>query len=197
MAKLRNFARLAEGLDVSRLKAQVAAHQHLFVDLSQGRPKKGDVGYSHRHGHLITVRYPRIPPDAATNPESRKRMSDDLFSVNHEPWHIFTELKPLLYRLMMAVEGTHIGGIGIIKLPAGKKIDKHYDTGLATEFYNRFHLVLTGPAKCWFTCGKGKDEERVAMRDGEIWWFNSRKLHSVLNNDTIDRISVSIDIGMM
>lgn len=194
---MRNFIKLADGQDVSSLKAQVAAHQDLFIDLSQRNPKKGDAGYSHRHGHLITVRYPRIPPDAATNPESGKKMLDDLFAINYEPWHIFTELKPHLYRLMMAVEGTHIGGIGIIKLPAGKKIDRHYDTGLATEFYKRFHLVLDGPAECWFTCGKGKDEERVAMRDGEVWWFNSQKLHSVYNNDTVDRISVSIDIGTM
>jgi Aspartyl/Asparaginyl beta-hydroxylase len=197
MKKYRNFARVAEGLDVSRLQAQVAEHQHLFVDLSRGQLKKGDVGYSHRHGQIIIVRYPKIPQDADSNPDSRKQLLDDLFSVNHEPWYVLTELRPFLYRLMMAVEGTHIGGIGVIKLPAGKKIDRHYDTGLATDFYNRFHLVLSGPAECWFTCGKGKDEERVAMRDGEVWWFNSKKLHSVFNNDSVDRISVSIDIGTM
>ena len=195
--KYRNFHKLAEGVDVSHLKAQVAQHQHLFVDLSRGDLKKGTVGWTHRQAQLLMLRYPKIPPDADSNPESMKRLLDDLVAINHEPWYLFTELKPLLYRLMMAVDGTHIGGIGIVKLPAGKKIEKHVDTGLSTDFYKRFHIVLDGPPECWFTCGKGKDEERVAMRDGEVWWFNAKKPHSVLNNDTVDRISISIDIGTM
>lgn len=191
---MQNF-KLLDTVDVTKLKAQVLDNYHLFVDLGIPEKKKGDVGYSHRQGQLITVRYPHIPEDISTNPETYKRVSDDLFAINYEPWHIFTELKPLLYALMFLVQGTHLGGVGIINLGAGRHIEKHFDTGQSTIFYNRYHIILCGRPECWFTCGKGTDREQVAMRDGEVWYFDSRKQHSVVNNDTRDRISVSIDIG--
>ena len=186
----RNFRLLASGINILPLADQVHRHRHMFVDLAEQ-------GKTHREAHLITVRYPDIPADANTNPEAFQRMSDDLFAKPHPGWHVFSQLKPLLYGLFELVEGTHIGGIGIIRLDPGKKIYPHYDTGLSTDFYSRYHIVIHGPPECWFVCGEGADEERVAMASGEIWSFDSKKLHSVVNESNEPRISVSVDLSSL
>lgn len=187
---MRNFRLLASGINILALADQVHRHRHMFVDLSAG-------GKTHREAHLITVRYPEIPADALTNPEARKRMSDDLFAKPHPGWHVFSALKPLLYGLVQLVEGTHIGGIGIVRLDPGKRIYPHYDEGIATQFYERYHLVIAGPAECWFVCGEGDDEERCAMPTGTVYWFDSRKKHAVENLSDEPRISVSIDVSSL
>lgn len=190
---LKNFAELASGWDVSSLSRQIQEHEGLFV----GRKdvKEGDGGYSHKDAEVILVRYGEVPADVATNEKSFKKMSDDLAAFNREPWKLFTELRPLVYRLMELVQATHLGGIGIVRLAPGAVIGSHYDTGKAVDFYQRFHIVVSGPENCWFICGEGDDEERVEMLTGSAWWFDSLKLHGVRNESNEPRISISIDLN--
>lgn len=194
---MQNFRRLAAGVNVLPLANQVHLHRHMFTDLSERCNDPTHPGYSHREAHSILVRYPHIPEDAATNPESARRAMDDLFARAHPGWHIFSALRPLLYGLMEAVGGVHIGGIGIVKLLPGAQIYPHYDTGLMTDFYQRYHIVLAGPQDCWFICGELEDEERVEQLTGEVWWFDSHKRHAVVNQSKEERISVSIDISSL
>lgn len=170
-------------------------NQHLFVDLRASCADPSHPGHSHREARAIMVRYAQIPEDATTNAESVQRVADDLFAQPHFGWHLFTHLRPLLYGLMELVAGVHIGGIGIVRLDPGAQIYPHYDTGLMTDFYQRYHIVLAGPRSCWFICGEGKDEERVKQLTGEVWWFDSKKKHAVLNQSGEPRISISIDIS--
>lgn len=194
---MNNFQKLADGINVLPLAHQVHMHGHLFSDLSETCKDPEHPGYSHREASSIMVRYPRIPEDVLTNPESLRRAQDDLFARAHPGWHLFSHLRPLLYGLMQMVGGVHIGGIGIVKLKPGAQIYPHYDTGLMTDFYQRYHIVLAGPHDCWFVCGEDADEERVEQLTGEVWWFDSHKRHSVTNQSKHDRISVSIDISSL
>lgn len=194
---MNNFRLLHAGVNVLPLAHQVQMHRHLFSDLSEACKDPDHPGYSHREVNSIMVRYAHIPADVATNPESLRRAQDDLFARAHPGWHLFSHLRPLLYGLMELVGGVHIGGIGIVRLAPGAQIYPHFDTGLMTDFYARYHIVLAGPHQCWFTCGEGDDEERVEQLTGEVWWFDSHKRHAVINQSNQERISVSIDISSL
>jgi hypothetical protein len=196
MTKLRNFRKLAE-LDVSAFKERLILEDRLFSEANSGL-KEGDLGYSHKDTNIILCRYAPMAPDIATNVEEQKKTKDNLFAVDYDARRAFNDvLDPLIYRLMWLLKATHLGGIGIIRLPAGKKIEPHYDLGLSAQFYDRFHITINGPEECLFICGEGDDEERVAMRDGEVWWFDARKLHFVENNSSKDRVSISCDFNGM
>lgn len=194
---LKNFRKLARGVNVLPLIHQMHLCAHLvdFTDLREVAKDPDHPGHSHREAKSIMVRYAHIPDDIATNPESYKRASDDLIALPHPAWHLLSQLRPLIYSLLELVDGTHLGGIGIVRLDPGTQIYPHYDTGRMTDFYQRYHLVLSGPADCWFICGEGKDEERVEQRTGEVWWFDSHKKHAVINQSDEPRISISIDIS--
>lgn len=194
--KYRNFKKLAE-LDVTALRERLVLHDDLFSEANPGL-EEGDLGYSHKDTNIIMCRYAPMAPDIATNVEEQENTKNNLFAVDYEGRGAFMDvLDPLIYKLFTLIKGTHLGGIGIIRLPAGRNIEKHYDLGLSAQFYHRFHITINGPEECLFICGEGDDEERVAMRDGEVWWFNCRKLHAVENRSSKDRVSISCDINGM
>ncbi len=182
---------LARGINILPAAYQIEQYENLFVDLSHAE------GNTHRETSLMTIRYPDVPEDAATNPEAFKKMTDDLFSKPRSPWYMLNAVRPLIYALFEMVEGTHLGGIGIIKMMPGTQVYPHYDTGLSSDFYRRFHIVISGPPECWFLCGEGEDEEKVCQKAGEIWWFDCKKKHAVVNNGAYPRISISVDISSL
>lgn len=194
---MNNFLKLAQGVDVDPLLHQMNLSKNLvnFIALSGAGADPSHPGYSHREAAAIIVRYADIPEDIVTNPESYKRASDDLFAKPKPPWYVLSCLRPLVYQLFAAVGGVHLGGIGIMRLDPGAQIYPHYDTGLMTDFYRRYHIVLAGPYDCWFICGEEDDEERVEQLTGEAWWFDSHKKHAVINQSNEPRISISIDIS--
>lgn len=196
MAKLRNFQKIAD-FDVAAFKERLVLLDHLFSEANPGL-KPGELGYSHKDTNIIMCRYAPMAPDIATNVKEQENTKNNLFAVDYEGRGAFMDvLDPLIYKLFTLIKGTHLGGIGIIRLPAGRKIEKHYDLGLSAQFYQRFHITIHGPEECLFICGEGEDEERVAMRDGEVWWFACKKLHSVINGSDRDRVSISCDINGM
>lgn len=194
---MNNFIKLADGLDVSRVQHQLKLNEHLWVNIGHNVADPDGPGYPHRDAHSITLRLCKVLPDYKTNIASQKAMEDDIISFNQPQWHVFSELKKLLYPLVEIVGGTFIGRIVIIGLDAGKTIESHFDKGFTTDFYQRYHIVINGPKDCLFICGQDEDQEQVEMETGSIWWFDSHKQHSVVNNGTERRISVACDIASL
>jgi hypothetical protein len=58
------------------------------------------------------------------------------------------------------------------------------------EYWDRFHVCLASAPGANFRCG----DEWVHMNPGEIWWFNNRLEHEVINNSGADRIHMVVDI---
>jgi hypothetical protein len=78
----------------------------------------------------------------------------------------------------------------LIKLPAGKKIERHIDRAEAFKMYHRIHIALQTNSKCLFEV----DNEIINMKIGEIWEINNDgKYHSVENTGTSDRVHLLID----
>lgn len=103
---------------------------------------------------------------------------------------LLPEARPLIFQLMTAVQGERLGRILINKLKPGGRIYPHADTPVHAEYWDRFHIVLQSAPGSLFRCG----DECVNMETGDVWWFNNRLEHEVVNNSADDRIHMVIDI---
>lgn len=98
-------------------------------------------------------------------------------------------LKPIIFGLMGEVDATHLGGILVTKVPAGKVIRPHVDRGWHPEFYKmKVYVPLQTNDLCVNNCGG----EQVTMKVGEAWWFNNLVPHSVVNAGDTDRITLIV-----
>lgn len=111
-------------------------------------------------------------------------------------------LRPVLAMTAEHYEGSKSGrdlvrrfGLGyfiratLVKLSAGHGIAPHQDLNFSLTHSHRVHLpVITNDAVS-FTVG----DETIHMRAGEIYEINNRRLHSVHNGGTEDRVHVILD----
>ena len=91
---------------------------------------------------------------------------------------------------MALVKGERLGRVMINKIAAGGRIYPHEDTPEHTDYYTRFHIVLQSSAGCILKAG----DEQLEMRTGDVFWFNNKLTHEVINNSGQDRISMVVDI---
>jgi quercetin dioxygenase-like cupin family protein len=107
----------------------------------------------------------------------------------------YYEFLPRVYEAVMTlahvVRAERIGRVLVTKLMAGGRIGAHSDLGEYHQYYDRFHIVVSGKG-CEFRCG----QEWVTMLPGEIWWFNNIDEHEVHNNTDVDRIHIIVDFKL-
>jgi len=99
-------------------------------------------------------------------------------------------IKPLMYALMSDVYGDRIGRAVITRLKPGSKIDSHIDYGSPVSHYQRFHISLLNEEGAVFTV----DGENFTPKTGDVFVVANHKEHSVVNNSSIDRLTMIIDI---
>ena len=111
-------------------------------------------------------------------------------SVNYPAFSILHEARPLVFGLMSLVQGERLGRVMINKIAPGGRIYPHEDTPEHTDYYTRFHIILQSAAGCYITSG----DEQWEMQTGDVFWFNNKLMHEVVNNSSVERISMVIDI---
>ena len=57
-------------------------------------------------------------------------------------------------------------------------------------YYTRYQMPLQSAPGCIFEC----DGEKLQMQDGQVWYFDNKKTHSVVNNSATDRIAMVVDL---
>ena len=177
---MRNFHKLADGILVNPLLLQIKRHADLWDAEHIARHWK------EHHPEIdvseILIRYPE---------------GDEANDINCIWWKQSSALIPLAkevaLNVMAHVRGEQLGRVVLTRLPPGKVIYPHADTlGSYNKFYTRFHVPLQSDEFVVFTCG----EEHVAMRTGELWWFDYSVPHSVENRGSDDRINLIIDVRL-
>jgi hypothetical protein len=82
------------------------------------------------------------------------------------------------------------GRVLLINLSANKDVSEHTDKGDYLSTVRRFHIpIITNDLVSYTVNG-----ERINMKQGECWEINNLKSHSVLNDSSIDRVHLLIDI---
>jgi len=188
---MRNFQKIADGVDVmplvlalNRLNKMTAVWKEdtYLRDYPQG--PFGDT-------ESVILRFP--PRSVHETEEALKNHLENFDqheNIDQPVFKSLPEARPMIFALMAAVQGERLGRCIINKLKPGGIIYPHADTPAHAEYYDRFHIVLQSNPGAIFRC----DNERVSMRTGEVWWFNNRLEHEVINNSVDDRIHLVVDI---
>jgi len=166
--------------DVTRVSEELEANKGLFGELPIRTAFEGS---PHREVEDIIVRGP------VSSPESTLRdLHNEIRCTEYTP---LREVSSLVDHLMNYVEGRELGRVIVTKLPPKGSITPHCDEGDAAEYYDRFHIVISGYPGSIFKCGN----EQVEMLTGEVWEFDNNTEHSVINASSHDRVHIVCDIA--
>jgi hypothetical protein len=86
--------------------------------------------------------------------------------------------------------GGESGRATIVKLRPLGRVYRHFDRGEYYRIRDRYHLVLQSKAGSLLTSG----DERMQMREGEVWWFNNKEQHEAFNLSEQPRIHMIFDV---
>lgn len=115
---------------------------------------------------------------------------DDPECVWHAAWDVLTEAHKLIFDLAYMVKAERIGRILLSRMAPGKVIAPHEDGGAVANYYTRYQMPLQSEPGVMFDCAG----ECVQMQGGQVWWFNNKLTHSVVNNSSTDRLAMVVDL---
>lgn len=93
-------------------------------------------------------------------------------------------------RTFAAERGVDLGRARLLRIPSGHQVEPHIDHGDYYLFRDRYHLILKSSGGSCFTA----NDERVTMREGELWWFNNKIAHATWNHAASDHIHLVFDV---
>ena len=174
-----NFIRVAHGLNVEPLLKLLDDKPELWTEITA---RQKFTGTPHKDTESIYVRGPL-------------KMSQYyvMWDIGSYDYPCMEYLKPALVPLMqpileqLGVED--MGRVLIVNLKPSGHVTKHNDQGTYADHYSRFHLVLKSNQWCSQTCG---DQEQK-FEEGEVWWFDHKKLHTAHNVGMTDRVHIIFD----
>lgn len=178
---MRHFLRLAEGIDVSELAAELTAKPHLW---NQRRERTFEA--SPHHGvDDIWIRYRAL--HELTEPA---KYLEPHFAEFYPAWRELPSLHPIIFNLMAKVRATYLGGILITRIPPGGQVKPHHDRGSwhAETMNCKMYVPIEANPDCVNHC----EDEQVVMRPGECWSFNNLVVHSVENRGKTPRVTAII-----
>ena len=187
---MKNFHQILSGIDPGPLLTQLEAHPELWsFETEWTRKKRGSAIYNEEN---IVLRYLTLGMGEGARlflyEEERDR--DNWTRPN---FHILDTAKPIVFGLMRAVPGEHLGHVIITRLPPGEKITPHTDQwhpAAGAPYWQRYQVPLRADPGVWFYCG----DERLYMEPGNAYGFNNQVEHGVANDSCADRISMIVDI---
>ncbi len=115
---------------------------------------------------------------------------DNIDNIDYPAFTLLPQARSLVFDLMRLVEGNRLGRVFITKLSPDGKILPHKDEGRSPEYYDRYHIILQNYLGSDFRA----EDEVVCMNAGEVYWFNNKVEHEVINDSIDDRISLIVDI---
>lgn len=119
-----------------------------------------------------------------------KPVVDDKDCIPYPAWEKLSAARTLVFDLMRRVEGVRLGRVIITRLPAGKRIARHVDGGAPADYYSRYQIALQSLPGCLFSAG----DETITFDAGDVWYFDNKQEHEVVNNSADDRIVMIVDI---
>ena len=185
---MNNFDRIATGVDSNQLLASIRRRPELWKEDTYLRDYPQGPFSSMES---IMLRFPvKSVKETQEEVDQHLLTHDPHESIDYPPYKLLTEARPLIMNLMAYVGGERLGRVMINKISPGGRIYPHADTPLHADYYSRYHLVLDSSPGVDFRCGN----EHVYMAKGDVWWFNNKLEHEVVNNSANDRIHMVIDI---
>lgn len=182
---MKNFFKICDGVDTTPLLLALQQqpelwNQHLLRTTHENTP--------HAQVDDIWLRFNDI--EQFKNEGADPAILDQHESVNYPAFAKLPEARFMVFQLMSRVQGERLGRVLITRVRPGRRIAPHVDSGDHAAYYERFHIVLQSAPGCLFRA----DDEQVQMKTGELWWFQNKSMHEVINNSVEDRIHLIVDI---
>lgn len=178
---MKNFSKVAEGVDVEPLRVQVAVRPELW----NTHPQRTSVESPHYGVDDIWVRY-----RALEDLKERHHFREPHFAVFYPAWHALPALHPIVFALMHKVKAVYLGGILITRIPPGGRVKPHHDRGSwHAEYLNmKVYVPIQSNEHCVNYC----EDETEVMRPGTVYHFDNLRMHSVENNGETARITAIV-----
>lgn len=187
---MRNFVRIATGVNVTPLMLAIARRPELWKedtflrDYPQGPFQAIE---------SIMLRFPEkrvFEQEAEVEAYKRgEHFFDQHESIDYPPYALLPEARQIVMNVFAAVAGERLGRVMINKIAPGGVIFPHADTPEHCDYYSRFHVVLQSGPGVMFRCG----DEQTYWETGSVFWFNNKLEHEVINNSAVDRIHMIVD----
>lgn len=183
---MTRFLKIAEGLNVAPLVAQIDAQPDLW---NQHRVRKDSPGTPHAEMDDIWLRY-----------NAYEKLDDDrtAFNSEHIPvwypaWKRLPAARPIIFGLMARVQAEMLCGVFITRIPPGGKILPHIDRGWHPAYTDRLYVALKSPEGSYFGCrAPGEDEERLWPAPGDAHMFDNSVPHWVENSSDREKMTLII-----
>lgn len=175
-----------EGVKAHLIRRELDFNNHLWDEwplrtMSENSP--------HRDCHDIWLRFRDIFDLSALTPE-------EFCNSAYKPrWYPATQrlrhTKKIIERIFTLVGGDELGACLLTKVPPGKEVAWHKDDNWnANHFLNKYLLVVDNAPGAYFeTCG-----EQHEGKPGDLFLFDNRLPHRVVNRSAQDRISLIISV---
>lgn len=129
-------------------------------------------------------------PDLGNHLSNMYGVMDDLSVIPYPALYRLPQASSIVNKIFDLVNGVEIGKSIITALHPQGHITPHTDDGKSSEYFERYHAVIQSEEGNTFKCGN----EETHMKSGEIWWFDNRVTHELLNKSNQDRIHLVCDI---
>lgn len=182
---MRNFLKIAEGIDVMPLLHAVQRQPELW---NQETLRTTHESTPHKEVEDILLRFNDL--EMYKNTKDAASILDEHESICYQGWYRLPQVQPIVFDLMRRIEGVRLGRVLITRLAPGKRIYPHTDGGSHADYFDRYHVSLQNNPGSLFRAGN----DTVCMRPGECWWFDNAKEHEVINNSIDDRLTLIIDV---
>lgn len=197
---MKNFLRLADGIDVTPLLMAIHRQQDLWQeDTFLRHYPQGPFSCV----ETIFLRFPERLDLTRIKDQAKRERKLELYkqnklpgwdqheSIDYPAYAKLPEARPIVMALMSRLGGVRLGRVMLNKIEPGGMIYRHADSPEHCRYWNnRIHVVLRSAPGNDFEC----DGEHVYMKPGEVWWFDHSLEHAVVNNSAEDRIHLLVDI---
>lgn len=178
-----SFACLFSALDIRPLAQAIDAKPELWNEITARQTTPGS---PHSDTRAIFLRWSK---DLSVH-----AVFNDIEAVDYPALKALDVARKYIAMTIGHVRGTKLGRVMIVSLKPGGRITPHVDEGAYADHYERFHLVIKSKPGNFFCVGNAPHYQTAEMSEGELWWFNHKEQHWVVNNSNEERIHMILDV---
>ena len=174
------FTRIARGIDVAPLLAELAADPEMWL-VDTSRQRKVRCQRDTRNIFLRVAKKPLPPGARNANDVHESRIAKSAAR--------FPRALAFCQRIASLQRG-ELGRATLVALQPRGWVRPHVDAGAYYRIRDRFHLVLKSPGGSPLTAR----DETVVMQEGELWAFDNKSEHDAHNPGDEPRVHLIFDV---
>lgn len=176
---MKNILTINRGINVIPLQLELQRQPQLW---NQNRARTQNPTSPHREVDDIWARY-----------GEGEQLTDEAHqSVWLPASDMIPEVKSHARAVMGLVRGDSLGGVLITRIPPGRQVYPHVDSGWHARAYDKFALQVSAHPQQSFCYEDGQH----VTATGDLFWFHNQASHWVINNSPCDRITVIICVKL-